>query len=86
MHPALLPTAKVNRRTPMEQIEEAIGQCVNVLMKEYDTSGKISNLKTQPEDWWDARNKAREFCYADARRHAGNKVPELKPAEMPKRG
>lgn len=84
MHPALLPTAKVNRRTPMKQIDEAIDQCILVLMKEYDSSGKIGN--SEPKDWWDARNKARVLCYEDARRHAGNKVPIVEmPKEVPRR-
>ena len=74
--PRLWPTAKLNRRTPWEDIQEAISETQRMLQAEYDRSGKIG--KETPEDWDDAYRISYNLSYEDARRHAGTKVPERK--------
>lgn len=80
--PRLWPTAKLNRRTPWEDIQDAIDETRRMLMAEYDRSGKIG--KETPKDWDDAFRIAYNTSYEDARRHAGTKVPERK-LEKPKK-
>ena len=77
----LWPTAKLNRRSNMKDIQQAIEETRSMLMAEYDRSGKIGTQT--PEDWDAAYRVAYNTSYEDARRHAGTKVPERK-MEKPK--
>lgn len=83
MHPALMPTAKLNRHSTIEHIQAVIWETRELLIKEYDSSGKIGN-KT-PKDWNDAYSIAYNLSYEDARRHAGKKVPTLESLEKARR-
>lgn len=83
MHPSLMPTAKLNRHSSVSHIQEVIWETQQLLMKEYDSSGKIG--KKTPDDWNDASSIALNLSYEDARRHAGTKVPKLETLESGKR-
>lgn len=82
MHPALMPTAKLTRHSSVGHIRDVIWETQELLMKEYDSGGKIG--KKTPKDWNDASSMALNLSYEDARRHAGAKVPKLETLEQPK--
>jgi len=68
-----LATEKVNRRSKKKVIQEAVSSAIETLMREWKATGKMgtSHPKTEAE----ARKQAAAIAYADARRHAGAKVP-----------
>lgn len=68
-----LATGRLNRRSSKEQIQRAISQCIETEMNEYKRTGKIGRIT--PDDKEHALKIAQGMCYADARRHAGSKVP-----------
>jgi len=68
-----LQTSKLNRRSSSKAIQEAISDCIETTLREYKETGKIGNIT--PDDEGHARRIAQGLCYADARRHAGSKVP-----------
>lgn len=68
-----LATAKLRRRSSKEAVQGAISSCIATLMGEYKETGKIGT--STPESDEAARKQAAAICYADARRHAGSKVP-----------